>query len=374
MRFATAEMIKNKGRFGAIISAIALIVFLVLVLSAIADGLWIGATGALRESGASVFTFSSDGRKSFIRSELREHDVDRVAGVAGVAAAGPVGALLGTARGPHGLLDLGLFGFEPGKPGGPVRIVEGRSIGPGETGKGVADVALRDRGIKMGDRITFTGSDTPVEVIGFAEDSRYQLQPTLWTTMETWRQARQQARPQFGDQTDRLNVIAVATVPGADPATVAAEIDAQLRNTQSLTQIDAILAIPGTEQQRSTFDTLVMATFAVATLVIALFFALLTLEKRELFATTKALGASNGFLILGTATQAVLCSVLGIAGGALLAAAASLALPASVPAVFLASTAITVAAATLLTSLAGAALSFRRLSRIDPATAIGGSG
>lgn len=374
MKFATAEMLRNRGRFGAIISAIALIVFLVLVLSAIADGLWLGATGALREAGASVFTFSADGRKSFIRSELQEPDVGRVAGVDGVAAAGPVGTLLGTATGPHGLLDIGLFGFEPGKPGGPAKIAAGRSIDPGEAGKGVADVSLRDKGVKIGDHITFTGSQTPVEVVGFSEDSRYQLQSTLWTTMETWRSTRQKARPEFGDQSKRLNVIAVETAPGADAGAVAGEIDRQLGNTQSLTQLEAILAIPGTEQQRSTFDTLVMATFAVAILVIALFFALLTLEKRELFAMTKALGGSNAYLIFGTSAQAILCSVLGIAGGGLLAVGASLGLPSTVPAVFLASTAVTVSIATVLTSLTGAALSFRRLARIDPATAIGGAG
>lgn len=373
MKFATAEMIRNKGRFGAIASAIALIVFLVLVLSAIADGLWLGTTGALRGSGASIFTFSASGRKSFIRSELSDQDVSRVTNVDGVAAAGPVGVLLGTAKGPHGLLDIGLFGFNPGKPGGPARITDGRAVESGEAGKGVADVTLRDKGVRIGDRITVTGSDTPVEVVGFSEDSRYQLQSTLWTTLETWRSVRQQARPEFGGQEGRLNVIAVETAPGADAGSVAREIDRQLGNTQSLTQLEAILAIPGTEQQRSTFNTLVMATFAVAILVIALFFALLTLEKRELFAMTKALGGSNGYLIFGTWAQAVLCSILGLAGGGALAAIASLGLPPTVPAVFLKSTAVTVAIATVLTSFVGAALSFRRLVRIDPATAIGGA-
>lgn len=373
MKFALAEMRRSRGRFGAVIAAIALIVFLVLVLSAIADGLWLGATGALRETGASVFTFSADGRKSFIRSELTETDLTRIAEVDGVSSAGPVGALLGTAKGPHGLMDIGLFGFEPGKPGGPSRITNGRQIDPGEPGVGVADESLGEKGVKLGDTVTFTGSSMPVKVVGFTEDSQYQLQPTLWTSIDTWRSVRQTARPELGVEESRMNVVAVATEPSTDPSDVARKIDAALGNTQSLSQLDAILAIPGTAQQRSTFDTLVMATFAVAAMVIALFFALLTLEKRELFAMTKALGASNSYLILGTSAQAVLCSILGIAAGGLLAAGAALVLPSTVPAAFLTKTALVVASTTIATSLIGAALSFRRLFRIDPATAIGGA-
>ncbi len=48
MHIALAEMRRRKGRWATIVGAVAFIVFLVLVLAALADGLFIGSTGALR--------------------------------------------------------------------------------------------------------------------------------------------------------------------------------------------------------------------------------------------------------------------------------------------------------------------------------------
>ncbi len=45
---AIREIQRGKGRFASIVAALSLIVFLVLVLGALADGLFFGATGAVR--------------------------------------------------------------------------------------------------------------------------------------------------------------------------------------------------------------------------------------------------------------------------------------------------------------------------------------
>lgn len=373
MKLALSEIRRTRGRFASVTAALSLIVFLVLVLSALADGLWLGATGALRNTGSDVFTFSSDGRKSFIRSRMSEADVARVAAVPGVSDAGGVGTLLGTGSGPQGELDIALFGFMPGRPGGPEKVAEGRGLTPGDEYSGIADQSFKDRGVKIGDRLKFTGSDQAIEVVGFANDTRYQLQPTLWTSINSWRSIRDQARPELRGRPDAINFVAVAVADGESPVTVADRITSAVNGTESLTQIGAILALPGTEQQRSTFDTIVYVTFAIAGLVVALFFALLTLEKRNLFAMLKALGASTRYLVSGTLLQAFFCCVAGLIAGGILAAILGEVLPTSIPAIFLPRTAATLAIATVITGLSGAALSLRRISRIDPASALGGT-
>ena len=68
------ELTRTKGRFGAVVGALALIVFLVLVLGALADGLFYGATGAVRSTNATAYAFSDDAEGSLIRSRMDELD------------------------------------------------------------------------------------------------------------------------------------------------------------------------------------------------------------------------------------------------------------------------------------------------------------
>lgn len=375
MRLALSEIRRARGRFSSIVAALALIVFLVLVLNALADGLYFGATGALRSAGADAYVFSDDGRLSLVRSALPESARSAVGAVEGVDEVGAVGTLLGTAAvsGVEGELDLALFGYDPGLPGGPAEAVEGRLPEPGDDGVAAVDVELREDGVAVGDTITFSGSSTAIEVVGFVADASYQLQATVWTTLDTWRAVVAEARPETQGAEPSVVAYAVTVADGAEPGGVADEIAAAVDGSETVTREEAVLAIPGVAQQRSTFRSIIITTFLVAGLVVALFFALLTLEKRNLLAMLKALGASTGYLGGGILAQAALATLAGLVLGGLLALGLSLILPPDLPALFRPQTAAVLVVATLLTGVTGAALSFRRVTRIDPAAALGGT-
>ena len=57
---ALNEIRRSKGRFASIVSALSLIVFLVLILGALSDGLFYGSTGAIRSSNAIAYAFSEE--------------------------------------------------------------------------------------------------------------------------------------------------------------------------------------------------------------------------------------------------------------------------------------------------------------------------
>jgi len=374
VKLALAEMRRNRARFGTIVAALVLIIFLVLVLNALADGLYYGATGAIRTSGADLYVFSTDGRRQLPRSTLPASDGATIATVPGVASVGAVGTLQGTGQGPNGTLDLALIGYEPGRPGGPARASSGRLPAPGEPFTAAADGSFKDKGVKIGDRITFSGSSRPITIVGFTSDSRYELQPTLWTTVDTWRTVRDEARPEFRGQEGDVQAFAVKVRPGASTAETAKAIDGALGGrTETIDRATTVLSLPGVKQQRSTFNQIVYTTFVVAGIVIALFFALITLEKRTQLAILKAIGASSRYLATGILVQSVVISALSLVLGILLSRLAAMALPSSVPVTFRAATAATVVVATLVTGALGAAFSFRRVTRIDPASALGGA-
>jgi putative ABC transport system permease protein len=374
MKLAVAEMLRNRGRFAAIIGALVLIVFLVLVLNALADGLYYGSTGAIRSGGADLYVFSRDGRKQLARSTLAATVADTVAAVPGVADVGEVGVLQGTGKGPDGTLDIALIGYGPGHPGGPARAVSGRLPRPDEPFAAAADRSLQDKGIRLNDQITFSGSSRPITIVGFTTDSRYELQPTLWTTVDTWRTVRNEARPEFAGRSGDVQALAVDVSSGKSIEETATAIDAALGSTtETITRAEAVLALPGVKQQRSTFDQIIATTFVVAAIVVALFFALITLEKRTQLAILKAIGASSRYLATAIIVQSVVVSAIGVIAGVALSRAMALVLPDSVPVTFRAATTVTVAVVTLFTGALGAAFSFRRVTRIDPASALGGA-
>jgi putative ABC transport system permease protein len=374
VKLALAEMRRNRGRYAAIVAALVLIVFLVLVLNALADGLYYGSTGAIRRSGADLYVFSKDGRKQLARSSLPAAAAATVAAVPGVAQVGEVAVLQGAGQAPIGTIDVAVIGYLPGRPGGPSRSVAGRLPRADEQLAAAADSSLRDKGVGLGDQITFAGSSEPITIVGFTSDSRYELQPTLWTTIDTWRRVRNEARPEFAGRQDDVQAITVELEDGASPGPTAEAIDAALGGTsETITREAAVLALPGVEQQRSTFDQIIFTTFAVAAIVIALFFALITLEKRTQLAVLKAVGASSRYLAAGILVQSFVISAVGLAIGILLSRALELVLPSTVPVTFRTVTTLTVAAGTLVTGAIGAAFSFRRVARIDPASALGGA-
>ena len=364
MMLSLNEIRRGKGRFASIIGALSLIVFLVLTLGALSDGLFFGATGAVRSTNATAYAFSPDAKGSLVRSSMTPAEVKEVEEAPGVAKASGVGVLLTSGKGTADEYDLAVFGIDPTGAGVPTTLADGRLPNPGENGVAAVDQSL---GVDIGE--TLTVGTTSVEVVGITRDSAYQLQPTVWTTIDTWRTMRNEVRPEFTGVTDDVNAVAIETETGVTAEQIASE-------TPDLTVLSADatgLAIPGVEQQKSTLNSIIYTTLAVAGLVVALFFALIVLEKRELFAALKALGTPTRKLGAGVVVQALIASAIGVVIGALASRLLGAIVPEEVPTLFRTETLVTIAIFTLVAGVVGAAFSLRRIARIDPATAIGGT-
>ena len=339
---AFAEIRRTRGRFLSIIGALSLITFLVLTLTALSDGLFYGSTGAYRSSNAQAYAFSTDAEGSLIRSRVPVSDVAAYQNVEGVTQASGIGVLLASGTGPEGELDLAVFGVEPEGAGVPTTLDQGRMPTPGEDGAAAVDQTVADRGAGIGS--------------------------TIWTTIPTWRAMQASVRPETRGLPPSLSAVALELSPGTDPNSITPVTDTTVLSTE-----DAALAIPGVKEQRSTLNSIIYTTLLVAAIVVALFFALIVLEKRELFAALKALGTSTGRLGTTVLTQALVASVVGVIIGVAIARLLGLALPAEIPTLFRLDSLIQVSVFTVVASVLGALFSLRRIARIDPATALGGA-
>ena len=140
------------------------------------------------------------------------------------------------------------------------------------------------------------------------------------------------------------------------------------------TALGGLAAIPGVEEQSSTFSQIIGVTIAVAIVVIALFFALLTVERVALYGVLKALGARSSTLFGGLVVQAVVITLSAAAIAASLVILLDVLIPpGSIPLYVTPSRLLTSVLLLLAAAVFGCAFSLRRVLRVDPASAIGTS-
>ncbi len=372
MRLAWRELRRRPGRFTMATATLAVLAALLLFLAGLLDGLFLGSTGAIRAQRADVFVYSDTSRDSFLRSRITPATREMVEGVEGVESVGGLGiALVGAAvPGEEELADAAVIGYELAPRGVPA---------PPAPGEAWADDRLEAFGVDVGDVLELGAARIPVQVIGFVSDTNYLLQGALWVEPGTWRDVQNANRPDARVADDVVQVLVVVGDSQLNDSDLATRIDtatAELGTgtgaTSSLTKSEAEFSLPGTREQNSTFNQILGVTFAVVVLIVALYFALLTLERIPLYGMLKAVGASTRQLFAGVIVQAVVVASAAFALGAgvtlLGAATAPAQLPLTVEPGRVLSTYIVLVVCAVLGSLA----SLRRVARIDPAQAIGG--
>ncbi len=369
MSLALKELRRRPGRFAVATAILTLIAILLMFLGGLLDGLTLGNTGAIRAQQADLIVFSSGSQDSLVRSRIGPTERREVAATAGVDAVGELGSVqLGgrlAGRATRDLVPVVLFGYEAASRGLPEP--------PDRVGEAWADDSLKAEGVERGDVIKVGPSRSPVKVVGFVSDARYSGQGTLWASVGTWRRIQSQNRPD-ARVAPGISQALVVQSNGADSAGLAERIDRATGGaTSSLTEAETINALPGVSAQETVFNQIIGLTVVIAIIVVALFFALITVERVGLYGVLKALGAGSGRLFAGVLLQAGIVTVIACAIGATAALALAALIPAgSIP---FAATAGRLSVSTvylLAAAVIGCAFSLRRVLRVDPATAIGG--
>ncbi|MEI8238389.1 MAG: ABC transporter permease [Actinomycetota bacterium] len=360
MKLPLRELRRQPNRFVVAVVVLSFLATLLLFLGGLLDGLYLGSTGAIRAQRADGIVYSASARDSFLRSRITADMRATVEHVEGVTAVGGLGFTLLGAKvpGKSDIANVAVAGYEIPPKGVPA---------PPADGKGVADDRLQDFGAKVGDTILVGPSATPVVLTGFVHDTGYLLQSTVWVNLSTWRAVQNANRPDsavHGDVVQALVVQGKGDLPTAIDATTKGA-------TKTLTQSQAVLSLPGVKQQRDTFNQIIYTTIVVVLAVVGLFFSLLTLERLGLYGVLKAIGASSRRLFAGVLVQALVIAVIAFVIGSGLAMLASASLPASVPLQLVPARFVSTFVGLLVAAVLGSAISLRRVTRVDPASAIG---
>lgn len=364
VNLALTEMRRAKLRFSLLTAAVALLVFLVIFLSSISGALLRALTGAVESLPADGLVYSEASRANVQASRLDPSVTSAVAGVPGVAAASPLSVLSANAAVAGVDDELQLIAFQPGGPGQPNGLREGRF----PTSETEVAIDASEADVAIGETVVVNGSTTPLTVTGTLIGTQLGTD-TAWVTLAGYDRLLRELNP--GLPVVPTNVVAFWVDEGADPSAVAAQVQQAVADTRVLTLPEAVDAIPGVESVGQTFGLLVGITFVIGVVVVGFFFLILTVQKLRSFTLLRATGASTRSLAAAVTTQigAVVLSASALATA--LSWVALRGLSSSLPIRIDPLTTSGVVAAVLLASLGAGLLSIRRIARIDPATAAG---
>jgi len=364
VKLALKELRRRPGRFATATIILTLIAILLMFLGGLLDGLIASSTGAIRAQNADAIVYSGTAQASFVRSRIDPDLRAQVEAVEGVTEVGGIGNVQLGARvpgnGPRDLASVALFGYELAPDGVPDAPAYGQAW---------ADETIKASGVTDGMVIEVGPARTPIEIIGFVEDTNFNGQSSLWASPDTWRDVLSANRPDAQLGPDVFQALIVRGdgdgLPDAiDAATAGA--------TDSYTVDEAVAAIPGVTEQQNTFNQIIGVTVAIALVVIGLFFALLTVERTSLYGVLKALGAKSSTIFAGLVAQAVVVTAIAALVAGTLVVLLDLLLPAgSIPLLVTPGRILLSVALLLVAAVLGCSFSLRRVLRIDPASAIG---
>ncbi|HYN34398.1 MAG TPA: ABC transporter permease [Ilumatobacteraceae bacterium] len=364
MKLALKELRRRPGRFATATVILTLIAILLMFLGGLLDGLIASSTGAIRAQDADAIVYSDTAQASFVRSRIDPELRAQVEAVVGVTEVGGIGNVQLGARvpgnGPRDLASVALFGYELAPTGVPDAPAYGQAW---------ADETIKASGVEEGMIIEVGPARSPIEIIGFVEDTSFNGQSSLWASPDTWRDVLSANRPDAQLGPDVFQALIVR----GDSANLPDEIDAATAGaTDSYTVDEAVAAIPGVTEQQNTFNQIIGVTVVIALVVIGLFFALLTVERTSLYGVLKALGAKSSTIFAGLVAQAVVVTAIAALIAGTLVVILDLVLPAgSIPLLITPGRIILSVILLLVAAVLGCSFSLRRVLRIDPASAIG---
>ncbi|WP_051062368.1 ABC transporter permease [Ilumatobacter nonamiensis] len=308
MFLALKEMSRAKTRFGLLVAAIALLVFLILFQQSLQNGLITGFVGAIRNQNAPVLVYSVDGQRviqgSIITPDLEAEvrDVDGL-GTVGRLGQGTFTATSTTSSGDS--LDATILGYELGDDGqglgAPSELVDGRY--PSGELEAVGSTG-GDDAFAVGDTVVLQPGGFEIEIVGVADDIQLNVSPTLFVSYSTWSDAVQSVNPDAGEPLP--NVMVAAPAEGVTADQLVTDINDRSLDLDALTRDDAASETPGVAQVQQSFQLIFLLYGLVVPCVTGLFFLIVTLQKADALTLLRAIGAPAKRLVASLLIQVVL--------------------------------------------------------------------
>ncbi|GHE24960.1 ABC transporter substrate-binding protein [Streptomyces vinaceus] len=348
-----------KGRFALMGSVVLLITLLVGLLSGLTAGLARENVSAVTGLPADHLAFAApagDQKVSFTNSQVPETAWRAWRAQPGVASAEPLGIRTTNAVAGARTAAVSVFGVDPAGPLPP----RGAGLTPGRVV--LSEKAAKELGgLRAGGKLRIGPLELAVAAV--SGTAAYSHTPVVWTDLGDWQRI---GNP--GTSADTLATVIALDTDG--PADLAAGDRAA--GTKAQTIDEALGAIGSYQAENGSLQLMRGFLFAISALVIGAFFTVWTIQRSGDVAVLKALGASTPYLLKDALGQAVVMLAIGTGLGTAIAAGfGALISGGDVPFVLDTATVLAPAAIMIVLGALGAALSIRRITAVDPLTALG---
>ncbi|MFU8874362.1 ABC transporter permease [Micromonospora sp. SL4-19] len=351
MFIAVRDLRFARGRFALLGAVIALMTLMVVLLTGLTAGLGAASVSAVAALPVDDISFQrpTDGQQvSFATSNLPAEAVATVATQPGVTGAWALGASTTRLQAEDRATTVTLLGGDPALY---PALRQGRAPADAEVAL-TADLA-EAQSVSVGDLVTVGGQ--PVRVAAVVGSTSFNHLPVVYTPISTWH-----------DLAGADTITAVASTRD-DEASAAADP----AGITTVSRDQAFTAVGGYASEQGSLNLMRGLLLAVSALVVGAFFTVWTMQRGTDLAVVRALGGSRGYLLRDALAQAGIVLLLGAAVGAGAAAGLGAVAARVVPFVLDAATVGTPLVAMVAVGALGAAFSVRRVSTVDPLTALG---
>ena len=377
MNLAIRDIRHGLFRFVLTCFGLGLLMTVVLAMIGIYNGLVADALAVVKAPAADVWVVEAGTQGPFAEASSIPADTrDAVARMPGVAEAGAITFQTIEAAHAGRTLRLYVIGFEPGRPGGPQRIAEGRGFGSSH----FELIADRKTGLVIGDRIRL-GRDR-FTVVGLVENAMNSGgDPAVYVTLadaialqtalDPAAARVQAARGAGGARLPTVAAVIAVLEPGADVALLTATVR-QWKHLSALSQAEQenLLLASVVDRARRQIGLFLAILLSVSAVVIALIIYTMTMEKLKQIATLKLIGAPDRTIIGLIVQQSLILGTAGWGIGLVLILLVKDVFPRRV--VLEPFNVAVLAGIIVVVCLAASGLGVRAALKVDPATALGG--
>lgn len=377
MNLAIRDIRHGLFRFVLTCFGLGLLMTVVLAMIGIYNGLVADALAVVKAPAADVWVVEAGTQGPFAEASSIPADTrDAVARMPGVAEAGAITFQTIEAAHAGRTLRLYVIGFEPGRPGGPQRIAEGRGFGSSH----FELIADRKTGLVIGDRIRL-GRDR-FTVVGLVENAMNSGgDPAVYVTLadaialqtalDPAAARVQAARGAGGARLPTVAAVIAVLEPVADVALLTATVR-QWKHLSALSQAEQenLLLASVVDRARRQIGLFLAILLSVSAVVIALIIYTMTMEKLKQIATLKLIGAPDRTIIGLIVQQALILGASGLGIGLALILLVKDNFPRRV--VLEPFNALVLTGIILVVCIVASGLGVRAAMKVDPATALGG--
>lgn len=361
MKIAWKELLHNKKKYILIELIIVLLMFMVLFLSGLVNGLGRAVSSGIELMDAKYFVISDSAEDIITVSDIKADVFESVKEeLSGNVTTLDIQRMYLTKTDSEEKINVTYFAIEPGSFLEP-SLIEGTSLDMASVDNAIIlDDDFQMEGIALGDTVIDSASELEFVVVGFAKDQMYGHTSVAFISTENYTNIRTSLNPMYTPSyhalitnDDRIMTLDLEGVVVDDKQTV-------------------IESIPSYSAEHTTITMVVWLLVVISSVIIGVFYYIMTIQKEKQFAVMKSLGINMGQITGMIVSQVCIVACMGALISNILNVAMSCALPQTMPYYLRAFDACGVSIAFIAISVISSLLSVIRVSKVDPMTVIGG--